>query len=187
MSDKHRVQMLSFTEEGTKSVPYAGVIDKLDRSANDCLSLRTDRQYSLLRGRAATSERAQEPQTEGRSHDQQTLHRRRRRVRVAHCGARASEAQSMTVGDLQEFCTASDDGSKAACRFFIFGVAQGVRLAAAALGEKTHYCFPDDPLRSGNGTRSQASHRPRFDGLSNRSEFGGIRFRRSRSNKGVPL
>jgi len=31
MSDKHRVQMLSFTEEGTKSVPYAGVIDKLDR------------------------------------------------------------------------------------------------------------------------------------------------------------
>jgi hypothetical protein len=58
--------------------------------------------------------------------------------------ARAAETQPMTVGDLQEFCTASDDGSKAACRFFIFGVAQGVRLAAATLGDKTHYCIPGD-------------------------------------------
>jgi hypothetical protein len=53
-------------------------------------------------------------------------------------------ADIMTVGDLQEFCTASDDGSKSACRFFIFGVAQGVRLAAVTLGDKTHYCIPDD-------------------------------------------
>jgi hypothetical protein len=58
--------------------------------------------------------------------------------------ARAAETQVMTVADLQEFCTASDEGSKAACRFFIFGVAQGLRLAAATLGDKTHYCIPDD-------------------------------------------
>jgi hypothetical protein len=56
----------------------------------------------------------------------------------------AAESQPMTVGDLQGFCTASNDGSKAACRFFIFGVAQGVRLAAATSGDKTHYCIPDD-------------------------------------------
>jgi hypothetical protein len=59
--------------------------------------------------------------------------------------ARADEPQpTMTVGDLQEFCTASDAGGKAACQFFIFGVAMGVRLAAATLGDKTHYCIPDD-------------------------------------------
>lgn len=56
----------------------------------------------------------------------------------------AHAAEIMTVGDLQEFCTASDDGDKSACRFFIFGVAQGLRLAAATLGDKTHYCIPDD-------------------------------------------
>jgi hypothetical protein len=58
--------------------------------------------------------------------------------------APAHAAKIMTVGDLQEFCTASDDGDKSACRFFIFGVAQGLRLAAATLGDKTRYCIPDD-------------------------------------------
>lgn len=58
--------------------------------------------------------------------------------------ARAAGTEPMTVGDLQEFCTASDDGSKAACRFFIFGVGQDVRLVAATLGDKTHYYIPDD-------------------------------------------
>lgn len=58
--------------------------------------------------------------------------------------ARAAEAQTMTVKDLQEFCTASDDSSTAACRFFIFGVAQGIRLAAGKLGDRTHFCIPDD-------------------------------------------
>jgi len=59
-------------------------------------------------------------------------------------GTPARGAEIMTVGDLQEFCTASDDGSKSACRFFIFGVAQGLCLAAGTLGDKTHYCIPDD-------------------------------------------
>jgi hypothetical protein len=58
--------------------------------------------------------------------------------------ARAAETGPMTVADLQEFCTASDEGSKNACRFFIFGVGQGVRLAAAVAGDKTHFCIPDD-------------------------------------------
>lgn len=63
---------------------------------------------------------------------------------IATTPTRAAETQPMTVGDLQEFCTASEDGSRAACRFFIFGVAQGASLAAATLGDKTHYCIPDD-------------------------------------------
>jgi hypothetical protein len=58
--------------------------------------------------------------------------------------APAHAAEIMSVGDLQEFCTASDEGDKSACRYFIFGVAQGLRLAAATLGDKTHYCIPDD-------------------------------------------
>jgi hypothetical protein len=63
--------------------------------------------------------------------------------------ARADESGLMTVADLQQFCTASDDGSKNACRFFIFGVAQGMRLVAAAVGDKTHVCIPDDLSAAG--------------------------------------
>ena len=60
--------------------------------------------------------------------------------------ALAAEPGPMTVADLhyRKFARPSDDYSKAACQFFIFGVAQGVRLAAATLGDKTHYCIPDD-------------------------------------------
>jgi hypothetical protein len=58
--------------------------------------------------------------------------------------ARSAETGAMTVGDLQEFCTASDAGSKSACQFFIYGVVQGTRLAAGVVGDKTHFCIPDD-------------------------------------------
>jgi hypothetical protein len=58
--------------------------------------------------------------------------------------ARAAETGPMTVADLQEFCTASDEGSKSACRFYIYGVVQGARLAAGVAGDKTHFCIPDD-------------------------------------------
>ena len=50
----------------------------------------------------------------------------------------------MTVEDLQKLCTAKDDYGKAACRFFIYGVAQGVRLESALVKDRTHFCIPDD-------------------------------------------
>jgi hypothetical protein len=58
--------------------------------------------------------------------------------------ARSAETGAMTVGELQEFCTASEAGSKSACKFFIYGVVQGARLAAGVVGDKTHFCIPDD-------------------------------------------
>jgi hypothetical protein len=63
--------------------------------------------------------------------------------------ARAAETHVMTVADLQEFCTASDEGSKAACRFYIFGVGLGLRLAADVLGDKTHFCIPENLSAAG--------------------------------------
>lgn len=39
-------------------------------------------------------------------------------------------AEQMTVGDLARFCTSSDAGDKAACRFYILGVTEGTSLAA---------------------------------------------------------
>jgi hypothetical protein len=50
----------------------------------------------------------------------------------------------MTVGDLKEFCTSSSYESKAACRFFIYGVVQGIRLATAPNPRPVRYCLPDE-------------------------------------------
>lgn len=33
---------------------------------------------------------------------------------------------AMTTGDLHQICTAPDDESKAACRFYVLGVTQGI-------------------------------------------------------------
>ena len=58
--------------------------------------------------------------------------------------SRAAETAAMTVGDLKEFCTASDHENVAACRFFIYGVVQGIRLASAAAKGTSRFCIPDD-------------------------------------------
>ena len=50
----------------------------------------------------------------------------------------------MTLGDLQQICTAADEPNQNACQFFIFGVALGADTAAAQLGDHTHYCLPDN-------------------------------------------
>jgi hypothetical protein len=58
--------------------------------------------------------------------------------------AMAQDSGPMTVGDLQQLCTAPDVGSKNACQFFIFGVAMGARLGALQAGNKNLYCIPDN-------------------------------------------
>ena len=50
----------------------------------------------------------------------------------------------MTVADLELFCTTSDEGGKNACRFYIYGVVQGEGIAAGVMGDKAHFCYPDE-------------------------------------------
>ncbi len=58
-------------------------------------------------------------------------------------GSTKAQANEMAVSDLQQICAATDDGSKNACQFYIFGVFEGANTAAGALGDKTHFCLPE--------------------------------------------
>ena len=58
--------------------------------------------------------------------------------------AAAGNDRPMTIGDLQQLCSASDIGSKNACRFFIFGVALGVQLGAGQAGNNKIVCIPEN-------------------------------------------
>jgi hypothetical protein len=51
-------------------------------------------------------------------------------------------AHQMTVGDLQEICTARDQGNKKACQFYILGVTEGASTAAGVAEDKAHFCIP---------------------------------------------
>jgi Rap1a immunity proteins len=55
----------------------------------------------------------------------------------------SAEHGQLTVGNLQEICTRSDNGSKEACQYYILGVMEGTRMAAAFAGGKTHFCIPE--------------------------------------------
>ena len=61
---------------------------------------------------------------------------------------RASEdSGAMTAGQLQEICTGQDAGSKAACRFYILGITQGITLGMSIADGKTNGgrpCIPED-------------------------------------------
>jgi hypothetical protein len=64
----------------------------------------------------------------------------------------ASFGQELTAGVLYEFCKATDEVSKTACRFYMLGVVQGVSLGDGAKmvdrklveRKKTILCAPDD-------------------------------------------
>jgi hypothetical protein len=49
------------------------------------------------------------------------------------CHAKAAQ---ITVGDLLELCTSSEESSKTACRFYILGVTEGASLAASTAKDK---------------------------------------------------
>ncbi len=54
---------------------------------------------------------------------------------------------TMTGGDLQEICTNPSAESKAACRFYILGITQGVSLGMSIADGKTkggRPCIPDN-------------------------------------------
>lgn len=59
----------------------------------------------------------------------------------------ADSGGAMTGGDLQEICTNPSAESKAACRFYILGITQGVNLGMSIANGKTkggRPCIPDD-------------------------------------------
>src|ERR1051325_8395182 len=67
--------------------------------------------------------------------------------------ATSVQAEQLTAGELYSFCTATDDVSQAACRFFVLGVVEGIELADGSTmgkdrrvvaGKKTIFCAPDD-------------------------------------------
>ena len=53
----------------------------------------------------------------------------------------------MTAGDLQELCIDSSAESKAACRFYLLGITQGISMGMSIADGKTQGgrpCIPDD-------------------------------------------
>lgn len=54
---------------------------------------------------------------------------------------------AMTAGDLQQICIGSSDESKAACRFYLLGITQGISMGISIADGKTQGgrpCVPDD-------------------------------------------
>jgi preprotein translocase subunit SecG len=61
--------------------------------------------------------------------------------------AAADSSGAMNGGDLQDICTSSSAEAKAACRFYILGVTQGITMGMSIADGKTHGgrpCIPDD-------------------------------------------
>jgi len=53
-------------------------------------------------------------------------------------------AEQVTVSNFEEICSRSDSGSKQACQYYILGVTEGVTEAANLVGNKPHFCIPED-------------------------------------------
>lgn len=58
----------------------------------------------------------------------------------------------MTVGDLYQRCTSSNEADKSACTFYILGVFEGAQIGGSALKDKSghfveskekHFCVPE--------------------------------------------
>jgi hypothetical protein len=55
-----------------------------------------------------------------------------------------AHAEDMTLSDLKDICSAHIQGPTPACKFFIYGVYEGLQMASEAAKDKTHFCLPDD-------------------------------------------
>jgi hypothetical protein len=59
----------------------------------------------------------------------------------------AADEKAMTAGDLQEICIGSSAESKAACRFYLLGITQGVSMGMSIADGKTQGgrpCVPEN-------------------------------------------
>lgn len=52
-------------------------------------------------------------------------------------------ADELKVDDLKTLCSGADEVSKAACEFYILGVAEGIGIANAATSEHKSLCLSD--------------------------------------------
>ena len=58
-----------------------------------------------------------------------------------------ADEKAMTAGDLQEICIGSNAESKAACRFYLLGITQGVSMGMSIADGKTQGgrpCIPEN-------------------------------------------
>jgi len=67
----------------------------------------------------------------------------------------AKAASEMTAGDLYSLCASADENDLTACRFYVFGVVQGVILASTMTANRkfveknnTVICLPDAVSRN---------------------------------------
>ena len=59
----------------------------------------------------------------------------------------AAEQTAMTAGDLEQICIGSSAESKAACRYYLLGITQGISMGMSIADKKTQGgrpCVPDD-------------------------------------------
>jgi hypothetical protein len=59
----------------------------------------------------------------------------------------SADEQAMTAGDLQEICIGSSPESKAACRFYLLGITQGLSMGMSIADGKTEGgrpCIPEN-------------------------------------------
>src|SRR6267142_6340712 len=59
----------------------------------------------------------------------------------------AAEDKAMTAGDLQQICIGSSAESKAACRFYLLGIKQGISMGMLIADGKTQGgrpCIPEN-------------------------------------------
>ncbi|HEY1800138.1 MAG TPA: Rap1a/Tai family immunity protein [Terriglobales bacterium] len=68
-------------------------------------------------------------------------------VGVTQSKRATAEETAMTAGDLQQICIDSSAESKAACRFYLLGITQGISMGMEIADGKTQVgrpCIPDD-------------------------------------------
>ena len=66
---------------------------------------------------------------------------------MAHSKFSAPEGNTMTAGNLEQICIRSNAESKAACRFYLLGITQGISMGMSIADGKTQGgrpCIPDD-------------------------------------------
>lgn len=72
---------------------------------------------------------------------------------VAQSKRSAAEDKAMTAGDLQQICIGSSAESKAACRFYLLGITQGISMGMSIADGKTQArvrpCVPENLSASG--------------------------------------
>jgi hypothetical protein len=58
--------------------------------------------------------------------------------------AQTPSPSEMTLVELRDFCSSEAPASRAACKFYIYGVTQGAKFASAVSKDVSHFCIPDE-------------------------------------------